>query len=138
MDDDFEGLVEPSESVNGLASRVIGAAIEVHRHLGPGFLESVYEGALAHEMDGREIPYVRQARIHVPYKGVFVGEGRIDFLVGGELIVEVKAITQLQAIHEAQVISYLRARHLNLGLLINFNNRTLKSGLKRVVYSRDG
>ena len=115
------------------ATAVIGAAIEVHRHLGPGFLESVYEEALSAEMRLRQIPFVRQAIIEVGYKGVAIGEGRLDFLVAGCLVVELKAVDQLAPIHTTQVVSYLRALQLHLGLLLNFNVSRMISGIKRVV-----
>ena len=127
---------EPDEEEDSLAHAVIGAAIEVHRHLGPGYLESVYEDALAIEFLLRQIPFERQWPIAVQFKGFPIGEGRLDFLVCDRLIVELKAVEQLIPIHQAQVISYLRTTNLTLGLLINFNVKFLKDGLKRVVLSR--
>ena len=126
---------EPDEEEDALAHAVIGAAIEVHRHLGPGYLESVYEDALAIELTLRQIPFERQMPIAVNFKGHPVGEGRLDFLVCGRLIVELKAIDELAPIHRAQVLSYLRTTKLTLGLLINFNVKTLKDGIKRVILS---
>lgn len=124
---------EPNHAVDDLATRVIGAAIEVHNHLGPGYLESVYESALAHEMLERKIAYQQQYGISVPYKGIPVGQSKLDFLVGGHLIVEIKAVDQLAPVHKAQVISYLKACNLQLGLLINFGQHKLVDGLQRVV-----
>jgi GxxExxY protein len=115
-----------------LSHRVIGAAIEVHRHIGPGFLESVYEEAVAIEMTLREIPHTRQVPIHVAYKGHRVGEGRMDFLVDDLLVVEIKAVEHLAPIHAAQGLSYLRTTHRRVGLLINFNVPVLKDGLRRL------
>jgi len=126
---------EPDRDLDELAHRVIGAAIEVHRHLGPGFLESVYEEALAIEFRIRGVPHERQKVIAIGDKTAAVGEGRLDFLVAGCLIVELKAIEEFAAIHQAQVISYLKATHLHLGLLINFNVPILKNGLKRIILS---
>ncbi|MFB3816242.1 MAG: GxxExxY protein [Candidatus Methylomirabilales bacterium] len=126
---------EPSQELDALAQAVIGAAIEVHRELGPGYLESIYEQALAIELGLREIPFVRQAAVPVLYKGHVVGEGRIDFLVGGELVVELKTVDVLAAIHKAQVLSYLKALKLHLGLLINFNVPVLRGGIQRVIRS---
>jgi GxxExxY protein len=126
---------EPEREVDELAHRVIGAAIEVHRHLGPGFLEGVYEDALAMEFQMREISHERQKEIAVVYKGTLVGEGRLDFLVGGCLVLELKAVEGLASIHKAQVLSYLKATRLQLGLLINFNVPILRDGLQRVVLS---
>jgi GxxExxY protein len=128
-------LIEPEKKVDELARAVIGAAIEVHRHLGPGFLESVYEEALCVEMADRRIPFERQKEISVLYKGREIGKQRIDLLVGKSLIVELKTVEALAEIHKAQVISYLKATGLSLGLLINFNVSILKSGIHRVVYT---
>ena len=124
---------EPDERVDELAHIVIGAAIEVHKVLGPGFLESVYEEALCFELQMRGIPFERQAAIAVNYKGCEVGEGRLDLLVGSVLIVELKAVSELAPVHSAQVISYLKATGHKLGLLINFDVRMLKDGIKRVI-----
>ena len=125
--------VEPDLRTDDLARAVIGAAIEVHRLLGPGYLESVYEQALAIELELRNIPFERQKPIRVNYKGREVGEGRLDLLVGGSLIVELKAVDALAPIHTAQVMSYLKTTHYPLGLLINFNVPVLKAGIKRIV-----
>jgi GxxExxY protein len=115
-----------------LARRTIGAAIEVHRSLGPGFLESVYEEALAIELGLQNIPFARQVTIAVPYKGHIVGESRVDILVANALVVELKAVDLLAPIHSAQLISYLKATGHRLGLLINFNVPILKEGIKRL------
>ena len=127
--------VEPTKRVDQLARVVIGAAIEVHRHLGPGFLESVYEEALMVELGLRGIPFERQKSIPVSYKGHNIGDGRVDLLVAAELLVELKAVEALAPIHKAQVISYLKAMGLHLGLLINFNVPVLRAGIQRVVLS---
>ena len=126
---------EPERALDELAHRVIGAAIEVHRHLGPGFLEGVYEDALAVEFQLRGLTHERQKLIEVLYKNTPVGEGRLDFLVGGCLIVELKAVDGFTSIHKAQVLSYLKATRLRLGLLINFNVPILRDGLQRVILS---
>jgi GxxExxY protein len=130
-----DAKIEPSKRLDRLARSVIGAAIEVHRHLGPGFLESVYEEALVIELDLRGIHLERQKPVAVVYKGHQIGEGRVDLLVGNELLVELKAVETLAPIHEAQLISYLKATGCHLGLLINFNVPTLRAGLQRVVLS---
>jgi GxxExxY protein len=127
---------EPRSEVDQLAHQVIGAAIEVHRVLGPGYLESVYEEALAVELELRGIAFARQVGMAVNYKGKMVGEGRLDFLVGRDLVVELKAVEALAPIHHAQVISYLKATGHSLGLLINFNVRVLKDGVKRIVLTQ--
>ncbi|MDF5720619.1 MAG: GxxExxY protein [Rhizonema sp. PD37] len=126
---------EPSLEVDRLAYDLIGAAIEVHRVLGPGFLESVYHQALKLEFQMREIPYKSKPSVAVRYKSHQVGEGEPDFIIGDVLIVELKAVEKLTPINEAQVISYLRATNHTLGLLINFNVPILKDGIKRIILS---
>jgi GxxExxY protein len=126
---------EPPEEVDRLAHAVIGAAIEVHRRLGPGFLESVYEEALCVELRLRGIPFERQVKIGVTYKGEVVGEARLDLLVGGCLVVELKAVDGVTGIHTAQLLSYLKTTQHRLGLLINFNVLLLKHGIHRVILS---
>lgn len=124
------------DELERLASEVVEAALEVHRALGPGLPENVYEAALSHELSLRNIPHVRQVPIAVFYKGKAVGEGRIDLLVGGKLVVELKAVEQISSLHRSQVISYLSIQKLELGLLVNFNVELLRDGLKRVIKSR--
>jgi GxxExxY protein len=126
---------EPDNEVDRLAHAVIGAAIEVHRILGPGFLESVYEEALCVELRLRNIPFARQVVIDLDYKGQAVGESRLDLLVGSSLIVELKAVDALAPIHHAQVISYLKATKHQVGLLMNFNVPVLKDSIKRIILS---
>ena len=116
-----------------LTERIIGAAIAVHRELGPGFLESVYENALKHEMLKAGLAVEQQNLVPVLYDGVRVGEHRLDLVVEDAVLVELKAIDDLHPIFTAQVISYLKASGLPVGLLINFNERLLKEGLKRFV-----
>ena len=125
--------MEPQGELDALARRVIGAAIEVHRALGPGYLESVYEEDLALELEAQRIDCDRQAPVRIDYKGQVVGEARLDLLVAGRLIVELKAVDALLPIHQAQVLSYLKATQRQLGLLINFNVRVLRDGVKRIV-----
>jgi GxxExxY protein len=126
-------MTEPSKDVNVLSYEVIGAAIEVHRHLGLGFLEGVYEQALAFELELRGIGFERQKPVFITYKAQVVGEHRIDFVVGSGLIVELKSVDCLAPLHQAQLISYLKATCIHLGLLINFNEKRLKNGIKRIV-----
>jgi GxxExxY protein len=126
-------LPEPPEEIDALARAVIGAAIEVHRRLGPGLPEAAYEGALAVELTERRIPFERQVIVDVVYKGVVVATGRIDMLVGRKLIVENKSCESISPIHRLQVQSYLRIIHQPLGLLINYNVPVLKDGIKRIV-----
>ncbi len=119
--------------LDDLSGRVIGAAIEVHRVLGPGFLESAYELALCVELAERRVPFQRQVGVELGYKGHAVGEGRIDLLVDRSLVVELKAIEKLTPLHEQQLLSYLKATGHHLGLLINFNVVSLRHGVRRVV-----
>jgi GxxExxY protein len=121
-------MKEQEEKRDSLTYAIIGAAIEVHRALGPGFPESVYEQALCVELRTRSIPYTRQAKINVHYKGELVGSGRIDLLIKDSIIVELKAVDAISPIHITQVLSYLRMTQYDLGLIINFNVRVLKDG----------
>jgi GxxExxY protein len=117
-----------------LTERVIGLAIEVHRLIGPGMLESVYEGCLCYELGQAGIAFERQTGISVAYKGVQFDEGfRADILVDRQLILEIKAVASILPAHEAQVLTYLRMSGLRLGLLFNFHARLLKDGLRRFV-----
>src|SRR5687767_378973 len=126
---------EPDAELDRLAHCVIGAALEVHRTLGPGFLEAIYEEALCVELSLRRIPFARQVPIGVYYKGNLVGQARMDLLVDGQLVVELKAIECIAPIHVAQVLSYLKAARLRLGLLITFKVAVLRTGVRRVVHS---
>ena len=125
--------VEPDPELDALAHSVIGAAIEVHRRLGPGLDECLYESALCVEFRLRGIDFARQVIVPVLYKGEVIGEKRIDLVVGRRLIVELKAVESLMPLHKAQLQTYLRIMNLKLGLLINFNSIILKDGLKRVI-----
>jgi GxxExxY protein len=127
---------EPGQEYDLAAHAVIGAAIEVHRHLGPGFLEGVYQNSLEIEMAARSIPFERKKRIEIFYKGQLVGKGQLDLLVAGILVVELKTVETIAPIHQAQVISYLKALDRPLGLLINFKTPLLEDGAKRIVLSR--
>ena len=128
-------MKEPDPFVNEVSYKVIGAALEVHRTLGPGFLESVYEEALCIGLRERGIQYVNQKVIDVAYKGFRVGESRLDIFVENCLIVELKVVETLLPIHTAQVISYLKMTNLSLGLLINFNTSVLKNTIRRIALS---
>ena len=120
--------------LNEMTERIIGAAIEVHRHLGPGLLESAYQKCLCHEMSLLGIPFECERTLPVEYKGVQLDWGyRIDLLVIGRIVIEVKAVEKLDKIHEAQLLTYLRLGGWNIGLLINFNVTVLKDGIKRRV-----
>jgi GxxExxY protein len=116
-----------------LTEQVIGAAIAVHRILGPGLLESIYQRALCHELSLRGVRHIPQQRVPVSYKGVDLGDDLImDIHVEDRLVVELKAVEKLEPIHEAQLLTYLRLSNQRLGLLINFNVRLLKDGVKRM------
>jgi GxxExxY protein len=118
--------------INQITGEVIGAAIEVHKHLGPGLFESAYETCLSHELDLRSIPYERQKPLPVAYKGLLLESGyRIDLLVREMVVVEIKAVDTILPIHEAQLLTYLRLGGWKAGLLINFNVPVLKQGIRR-------
>jgi len=121
-------------ALNDITGRVIGAAIEVHRTLGPGLLESAYEACLAYELADGGLKVEQQKPLPITYKGVTLDTGyRLDLLVDGKVIVEVKAVDRLVPIHQAQLLSYLKRSDLNVGLLINFNVKVLKDGIQQVV-----
>lgn len=117
-----------------LSNKVLGCAIEVHRELGPGLLESAYEQCLAYELNQARIPFRLQVGLPVEYKQTKLDCGyRIDLLVEDKLIVELKTVDQLLKIHEAQVLTYMKLAKMKVGLLINFNVPMLRKGIKRLV-----
>ena len=116
-----------------LITRVIGCLIEVHRHLGPGYLESAYRRATCIELALRRLPFSEEHAIDVTYKGHRILGQRLDLIVDGRLILELKAVAHLEPVHASQLVSYLNACDLRAGLLVNFNVGILKNGLKRVV-----
>ena len=115
-----------------LTQQIIGAATEVHKTLGPGLLESIYEEALCHEFDLRRIRYRRQVEIDVIYKGKIIKGQRIDVLVEEEVIVEIKSLSKLPDVSMAQTLSYLKATGLKRALIINFGSKMLREGIKRI------
>jgi GxxExxY protein len=120
--------------INAFTETVIGAAMEVHRVLGPGLLESTYEICLCRELSLREIAYERQKQIAVEYKGLRLDAGyRADLLVDGQLVIELKAVDALSPINDAQMLTYLRLGGWQVGLIINFNVQLLKHGIRRKV-----
>jgi len=120
-----------------VTGRVIGAAIDVHRELGPGLLESAYEECLARELDRREISYARQVLLPLFYRGCETDcRYKIDLVVQDRVVVEVKSVEQIAPVHGAQVLTYLRLSGYPIGLLINFNNVLLKNGVRRFALSR--
>jgi GxxExxY protein len=125
---------EKNQGVNQLTKTIIGAAIRVHRELGPGLLESAYEAALAFELSNQGLKVVRQKPVPVIYRGQDVGDGyRMDLLVEDQVIVELKTVDRLAPIHEAQLLSYLKLADRRVGLLINFHVHRLTDGVKRMV-----
>ena len=128
----FDEEDEPDVDLNRVTNAIIGAAIAVNSELGPGYAEEIYEAALAIEFTRRQIRFVRQHRFDVGYQGVVVGTGRVYFLVEDRVVVELKAVEQLAAVHTVQVISYLRALKLHLGIILNFNVKRMLDGVKRV------
>ena len=120
--------------INQLTSKIIGAAIEVHKTIGPGLLEGIYEDCLCIELERRGIPFERQKMIDIEYKGVKLNnQYRIDLVVNNMVVVELKTVDELAPIHDAQVLTYLKLTGLKIGLLINFNVSVLRDGLKRLV-----
>jgi len=132
MEEFVDEEMEPDPELNRFTNAIIGAAIAVHKEIGPGFDESVYEEALAIEFGERGIPFKRQHPIEVLYRGRVVGKGRLDFLVFDQVIVELKSVETIAPVHVAQVLAYLRATKMKLAIIINFNVKLLKNGIKRV------
>jgi GxxExxY protein len=121
-------------NMNNLTGEVIGAAIEVHKHLGPGLLESAYEECLCHELSLRKITYERQKPLPINYKQVRLDCGyRLDVVVEGKVILELKSCERIEDIHKAQLLTYLKLSGLQLGLILNFNVPIMKEGIVRVV-----
>ena len=128
--------IELPQSLNQLSHQVIGCAIEVHKELGPGLLESVYEAAMCVELEHAGISYTQQATITADYKGTPLPPQRLDLLIEGELILELKAVRAVDDLHLAQLVSYLRLTNKPLGLLINFHAPTIQKGTYRRINSR--
>ena len=120
--------------LNKLTKQIIGAAIEVHRHLGPGLLESTYETCLAYELQQLGLSFERQKALPLVYKEIRLDQGyRIDLLVERKVVVEIKVVEQIAPVHEAQVLSYLKFSRCKIGLLLNFNVKLLKDGIRRFI-----
>ena len=125
------------EELNGVSKKIIGGAIEVHRALGPGLLESAYEACLAYELSQRGLLVDRQVQLPIVYKTVKVDTAfRLDLLVNRQVIVELKAVEQVYPLHKTQLLTYLKLSGLKLGLLINFNVNILRDGISRVINDR--
>ena len=121
------------EYLNKLTERIIGCAIEVHKGIGPGLLESAYEECLCYELSQAGLSFERQVSLPVIYKQVKLDCGyRLDIVVESQIIIEVKAVDQIISIHEAQLLSYLRMLNKRLGLILNFHSTVMKSGIKRI------
>ena len=121
--------------INELTNDIIGAAIEVHRALGPGLLESAYEECLGRELELRHIPFERQHPLQVDYKGLHLDCGyRLDLLVGGAVVVELKVVETVLPVHKAQMLTYLKLGGWKAGLLLNFNAAVLRDGIVRIVH----
>jgi len=116
-----------------LTQRIIGCAIDVHQELGPGLLESIYESAMAVELDFQKMSFRQQVIVPIQYRGRLIGEHRIDLIVENTVVVELKSVERFDRVFEAQILTYLRLTKLKTGLLINFNSRMLHEGIKRFV-----
>ncbi len=117
-----------------LTEQIIGGAIEVHKHWGPGLYEEIYERSLYHELQLRDVPFESQVNLPLLYKGKRVGDDlRLDLIIMGKVVVELKAVKALEPIHEAQLLTYMKLTKCKVGLLINFNVPVLKQGIKRMV-----
>ena len=127
-------LIEPiPASVEEAVTRFLDAAFNVHRELGPGLLESVYEACVCHELTLMGVPFQRQVSVPVSYRGIQIESGlRLDLLVADEVVIELKSIDALLPIHEAQLLTYLKITQKRVGILINFNVPLLKQGIKRI------
>jgi GxxExxY protein len=126
------GLIK--HATNPVSERVIGAAIEVHRHLGPGLLESSYQACLCRELELREIPHHSQVALPLVYKGIQIARGYvIDLLIEDSLIVEIKSVDKLLPIHSAQLMTYMRLLGVSSGILMNFNVAALPHGIRRIL-----
>jgi GxxExxY protein len=121
------------DSLNQLSERVIGCAIAVHRALGPGLLESAYDGALCIELAYERLQFLRQVQSPIEYRGRLVGAYRLDFLVEDSLVVELKSVERLDYVYVAQMLTYLKATNKRFGLIFNFNVPVLKNGIRRVI-----
>jgi GxxExxY protein len=126
-------VAKTAEELNDLSNRIIGIAIDIHKKLGPGFQEKIYEEALLTEFKKSGIGYEKQKVIRVDYEGQSLGNQRIDLIVDGEIILEIKACTKIIPIHRDQVISYLKTANKRLGLILNFGRSKLE--IKRVVHN---
>jgi len=121
-----------AEEINGLSNRIIGYGIKIHKALGPGFIEKIYSKAFAYELEKDKIKFTREKPIKVKYEGLLLGEHRLDFLIEDEVILELKAVYEINNFHIAQILSYLKATDKKLGLILNFSRSKLE--IKRTVH----
>jgi GxxExxY protein len=121
------------EEINTLTEKIIGCAIEVHRQLGSGLLEATYESALCVELEAVGLHFKRQVNYPIEYKGRVIGDYRLDLIVEDKVIVEVKSVERFDPVFEAQVLTYLKVTGIKIGVLINFNSRLLRDGIKRYI-----
>jgi GxxExxY protein len=122
-----------SEELERLAHDVIGCCLHVHRHLGPGLLEAIYAKAIGLELTANKIPFEAEKSLPVYYRETLLCHQRLDLLVAGQLVLEVKAVERLGSVHVAQILSYMHVAGVRLGLLVNFNESILKRGMRRVI-----
>ncbi len=122
-----------TEQINELSNKLIGYAIKVHKSLGPGFIEKIYAKALAYELEKDKIKFIQEKSIRVKYEGLLLGEHRLDLLIEDEIILEIKAVYEINNFHMAQMLSYLKAANKKLGLILNFSRSRLQ--IKRIVYN---
>jgi GxxExxY protein len=121
--------------INQLSHKIIGAAIEVHRNLGPGLLESAYRDCLAYELSLLNLKVEKEKLLPVHYKGIVLNQGyRIDLLIENRIVLELKSVEELTDVHQAQLLTYLKLGNYSLGLLINFHTKILKNGIKRIIH----
>jgi len=125
------------EELNKISEKIIAAAIEVHRHLGPGLLENVYEKALIIELMSQKLKFEHQKEIPINYKGSIIGNFRADIIVENSIVLELKSVDRHDPVFDAQLLSYLKLGDYELGLLINFNNRLLKDGINRIILTKN-
>jgi GxxExxY protein len=128
----FEEETRLDPALNEIKDAIIGARIAVHGELGPAYSEDIFKEALDMEMTARNIAFSRQHRFQVSYRGRVIGTGRLDYLVEGQVVLELKTVDQFAPVHRAQVIAYLKATGCRLGILVNFRSKLLKKGIKRV------
>jgi GxxExxY protein len=126
-------MIKSKEEINKITEKIIGCAIEVHRSLGPGLLESIYEKALCIEFEQKSIKFEKQKIINVSYKTRYVGDFKTDILVEDEVVLELKSVERHDPVFEAQILSYMKLGNNKIGLLINFNSKLLIEGIKRYI-----